>query len=59
MQQRLPGGDVVGQAGYGLELAGFEGRTWNFRFVGKLGGVEEAAERDGNLFLKQADGVRR
>ena len=53
MQQRLPGGYVVGEAGDGLELGGFEGSTGNLRLGGELGGVEKAAEGDGDLFGKQ------
>ena len=53
LQQRLPGGDVVGQAGDGLQLAGFERRAGNLRLGGVLGGIEEAADGDGGLLLKK------
>ena len=49
MQQRLPGGDVVGEAGDGLQLIGFKGRAGNLRLGGQLRGVKEAAEGDGDL----------
>jgi hypothetical protein len=52
----LPGGYVVGEAGDGLELGGFEGSAWDAGFVGDLSGVKEAAEGDGYLFAeKQAE----
>ena len=50
LEQGLPGGDVVGEAGDGLELGGFEGCAGDLRFGGELGGIEEAAEGDGDLF---------
>ena len=53
LEQGLPGGDVVGEAGDGLELGGFEGCAGDAGFVGYLGRVEEAAERDGDLFAEQ------
>jgi len=53
LKQRLPGGDIVGETGHGLELGGFEGRAGNLRFCGELRGIEEAADGDGELFFKQ------
>ncbi len=52
-EQCLPGGYVVGETGDGLEFFGFEGRLGNLRLGGELGGIEEAAERDGDLLCKQ------
>ncbi len=52
-QQRLPGGDVVGEAGDGLQFGSFESDFGDARLVGELGGIEEAAERDGDLLLDQ------
>jgi hypothetical protein len=49
LEQRLPGGYVVGEASYGLEFGGFKGRAGDLRFGGVLCGVEEAAEGDGDL----------
>ena len=46
LQQRLPGGDIVGQAGDGLQLAGLKSCAGNLRLCGKLRGVEQAAEGD-------------
>jgi hypothetical protein len=48
----LPGGYVVGEAGDGLEFSGFEGCAGDLRFGGVLRGVEEAAERDGDLLAE-------
>ena len=49
LEQRLPGGYVVGQAGDGLEFVGFKGCAGDLRLGGELRGVEEAAEGDGDL----------
>ena len=49
----LPGGDVVGEAGDGLEFGGFEGGAGNLCLGGELRGIEEAAERDGDLLAEQ------
>ena len=49
LEQGLPGGDVVGEAGDGLELGGFKGCAGDLGFGGELGGVEEAAAGDGDL----------
>ncbi len=55
-QQCLPGSDVVGEAGDGLEFGGFEGCAGDLRLGGELRGVEQAAERDGYLLgEEQAD----
>ena len=53
MQQRLPGGHVVGQAGDGLQLIGFQGRAVNLRLGRLLRGIEETADGDGSLFFEQ------
>ena len=45
----MPGGHIVGQPGYGLQLIGFESRSRYLGLRGQLRGVEETAERDGNL----------
>jgi len=36
-----------------LELCGFEGGAGDLGFGGELGGIEEAAERDGDLLVKE------
>jgi hypothetical protein len=53
LQQRLPGGHVVGQAGDGLQFVGFERRAGNLRLGGVLRGIEEAADGNGNLLFEQ------
>ena len=52
-EERLPGGDIVGEAGDGLEFGGFECGFGNLGFGGELGGVEKAAEGDGDLLFEQ------
>jgi hypothetical protein len=52
LEEGLPGGYVVGEAGDGLEFDGFEGCAGNLRFGGVLRGVEEAAEGDGDLLAE-------
>ena len=52
-EQRLPGGDVVGEAGDGLEFGGFKGGAGDLRLGGELRGVEEAAEGDGDLLVEK------
>ncbi len=52
-KQRLPGGDVVRQAGNGLQFGGFKGGAGDLRLCGELRGVEEAAKWDGNLLAQQ------
>jgi hypothetical protein len=49
----LPGGDVVGQAGYGLELIGFESCAGDLGFCRELRGIEEAAEWDRDSSAEQ------
>ena len=49
----MPGGDVVGEAGDGLELCGFKGGAGNLCLGCELGGVEEAAERNGDLLAEE------
>ena len=56
LQQRLPRRHVISQSGDSLQLVGFERRAGNLGFRSQLGGIEEAAEGDGNLFAqRQAD----
>ena len=52
MQQRLPGGDVIGEAGDGLEFYGFKGCAGYLCLGGVLRGIEEAAEWDGDLLAE-------
>ena len=49
LEERLPGGYVVGEAGDGLELGGFKGGAGDLCFGGELGWVEQAAAGDGDL----------
>ncbi len=53
LQKRLPGGDVVGDAGDGLQFIGLKGGAGDMGLGGKLGGIEESAEGDGNLFAEE------
>ena len=52
LQEGLPRGDVVGEARDGLQFGSFKGGVWDAGFGGELCGIEEAAERDGNLLLQ-------
>ncbi len=52
-QQGLPGGNIVGQAGDGLEFGGFERSAGDLGLGGKLGGIEKSAEGNGDLLRKK------
>ena len=53
LQQRLPRGDVVGQPRDGLQFGGFQRRAGNLRLGRELRGIEEAAQRNGDLLVEQ------
>lgn len=55
LEERLPGGDVISEAGDGLELGGFEGCAAYLGFGREGCGVEEAAEGDGDLLGEEED----
>ncbi len=53
LQQRLPGGHVVGQPRHGLQFVRLQRCAGNLRLGGVLRGVEESAYRNGSLLSQQ------
>jgi hypothetical protein len=49
----LPGGNVVGQPGNGLEFIGLKRSAGNLRLGGQLRGIEKATQGNRNLLAKK------